>query len=655
MKKALAILISIFLLFSFIACSSETPEPPAVEEPPATEFDKADETLTSLDDLFAASLPEEQEDGSLVSTVENTVIDGKEIESASKTVSADGTEITTTAKYTENGVVYEVTNKETDKVSYEEGATEEEKTVADAKLDSAKMIPSNAFEATETKDGIEYVYTKSELLGRVARAAGDNLPLDEAIEKVVITFCYGKDEVSYTYKVTYKVDEVEKTVTQTVTKTTTIYQDGNLIDVSEDLKNEFSFDSIQNGDKKMQLFMATAALFGAEYNIDGVGFVPEIGASITIGQKGNTLLDAAIIKFNPESYTLEVAIKTVAESLGLPITSGSTLYVSDYEEEGGEYGDTYYHSNGNINIKDNKGDYIVINIDSYDDWNDDSNNKEVITIEKLPAPLTATVPGEEEPTVKDVIKEGDVFSVSHEYVEGVWKSNVTLTRDGEETSFDSSSLITLDVVQSLFSLISGGVDDSGQFIPAEDPLQISFGVDLGVSGGHFDLVEYPDSTTEDSHGPIYTPFIDKASFDIGIDVSFNFSMDIINDIMELIDQITSDANPEPIPNPDMPESFAQGDGTEESVNPITVIFQIIEKAGMRGEAVISMDFTGAKENNFGADKVSYSVRIPSFAINIVCVGGSFAGEYSVSFDDISSLIPSYDVPSTGGEVTVPAV
>ena len=653
MKKALAILISIFLLFSFIACSSETPEPPAVEEPPATEFDKADETLTSLDDLFAVRLPEKLEDGSLVSTVENTVIDGKKIESASKTVSADGTKVTTTATYTENGVMYKVINKETDEVSYE-GVAEQEKAEADAKLDSAKMIPSNAFEATETKDGIEYVYTKSELLGRVARAAGDDLPLDEAIEKVVITFCYGKDEVSYTYKVTYKVDEVEKTVTQTVTKTTTIYQDGNLIDVSEDLKNEFSFDSIQNGDKKMQLFMATATLFGAEYNIDGVGFVPEIGASITIGQKGNTLLDAAIVKFNPESYTLEVAIKTVDESLGLPITSGSTLYVSDYEEEGGEYGDTYYHSNGNINIKDNKGDYIVINIDSYDDWNDDSNDKEVITIEKLPAPLTATVPGEGEPTVENVIKEGDVFSVSYEYVEGVLKSDVTLTREKEVTQFDPSLLITLDVVQSLFSLISGGVDDNGQFIPA-DPLQISLGVDLGVSGGHFDLVKYPDSTTEDSHGPIYTPFIDKASFDIGIDVSFNFSMDIINDIMELIDQITSDANPEPSPNPDMPESFAQGDGTEESVNPITVIFQIIEKAGMRGEAVISMDFTGAKENNFGADKVSYSVRIPSFAINIVCVGGSFAGEYSVSFDDISALIPSYDIPSTGGEVTVPAV
>ena len=650
MKKALAILISIFLLFSFIACSSETPEPPAVEEPPATEFDKADETLTSLDDLFAVRF-EEKEDGSLVSTVENTVIDGKKIESASKKVSADGTEVTTTAKYTENGVVYEVTNKETDKVSYEEGTTEEEKAVADAKLDSAKMIPSNAFEATETKDGIEYVYTKSELLGRVARAAGDDLPLDEAIEKVVITFCYGKDEVSYTYKVTYKVDEVEKTVTQSVTKTTRIYQDGNLIDVSEDLKNEFSFDSIQNGDKKMQLFMATATLFGAEYNIDGVGFVPEIGASITIGQKGNTLLDAAIVKFNPESYTLEVAIKTVDESLGLPITSGSTLYVSDYTED---EGNSYSESNGKINIKDRRGDYIVINIYSYDDRNDDSNDKEVITIEKLPAPLTSTVPGEGEPTVENVIKEGDVFSVSYEYVEGVWKSDVTLTREGEETQFDPSSLITLDVVQSLFSLISGGVDDSGQFIPA-DPLQISLGVDLGVSGGHFDLVKYPDSTTEDSHGPIYTPFIDKASFDIGIDVSFNFSMDIINDIMELIDQITSDANPEPSPNPDMPESFAQGDGTEESVNPITVIFQIIEKAGMRGEAVISMDFTGAKENNFGADKVSYSVRIPSFAINIVCVGGSFAGEYSVSFDDISALIPSYDIPSTGGEVTVPAV
>ena len=652
MKKALAILISIFLLFSFIACSSETPEPPAVEEPPATEFDKADETLTSLDDLFAARF-EEQDDGSLVSTVENTVIDGKEIKSASKTVSAsaDGTEVTTTATYTENGVVYEVENKETDKVSYEEGATEEEKTEADAKLDSAKMIPSNAFEATETEYGIEYVYTKSELLGRVARAAGDNLPLDEAIEKIVITFCYGKDEVSYTYKVTYKVDEVEKTVTQTVTKTTRIYQDGNLIDVSEDLKNEFSFDSIQNGDKKMQLFMATATLFGAEYNIDGVGFVPEIGASITIGQKGNTLLDAAIVKFNPESYTLEVAIKTVDESLGLPITSGSTLYVSDYTED---EGNSYSESNGKINIKDRRGDYIVINIYSYDDWDDDSNDKEVITIEKLPAPLTSTVQGEGEPTVENVIKEGDVFSVSYEYVEGVLKSDVTLTREKEVTQFDPSSLITLDVVQSLFSLISSGVDDNGQFIPA-DPLQISLGVDLGVSGGHFDLVKYPDSTTEDSHGPIYTPFIDKASFDIGIDVSFNFSMDIINDIMELIDQITSDANPEPSPNPDMPESFAQGDGTEESVNPITVIFQIIEKAGMRGEAVISMDFTGAKENNFGADKVSYSVRIPSFAINIVCVGGSFAGEYSVSFDDISALIPSYDIPSTGGEVTVSAV
>lgn len=650
MKKALAILISIFLLFSFIACSSETPEPPAVEEPPATEFDKADETLTSLDDLFAASF-EKQDDGSLVSTVENTVIDGKKIELATKTVSANGTAVTTTAKYTENGVVYEVINKETDEVSYEECPTKEEKAVADAKLDSAKMIPSNAFEATETEDGIKYVYTKSELLGRVARAAGDNLPLDEAIEKVVITFCYGKDEVSYTYKVTYKVDEVEKTVTQTVTKTTTIYQDGNLIDVSEDLKNEFSFDSIQNGDKKMQLFMATATLFGAEYNIDGVGFVPEIGASITIGQKGNTLLDAAIVKFNPESYTLEVAIKTVDESLGLPITSGSTLYVSDYTED---EDNSYSESNGKINIKDRRGDYIVINIYSYDDWDDDSNDKEVITIEKLPAPLTSTVPGEGEPTVENVIKEGDVFSVSYEYVEGVLKSDVTLTREKEVTQFDPSSLITLDVVQSLFSLIRGGVDDNGQFIPA-DPLQISLGVDLGVSGGHFDLVEYPDSTTEDSHGPIYTPFIDKASFDIGIDVSFNFSMDIINDIMELIDQITSDANPEPSPNPDMPESFAQGDGTEESVNPITVIFQIIEKAGMRGEAVISMDFTGAKENNFGADKVSYSVRIPSFAINIVCVGGSFAGEYSVSFDDISALIPSYDIPSTGGEVTVPAV
>ena len=161
MKKALAILISIFLLFSFIACSSETPEPPAAEVEQETELDKANDVVTSLDDLFSASSPEKQEDGSFVSTVENTVIDGKEIESATKTVSADGTEVTTKVNYTENGVVYEVTNKETDKVSYEEGATETEKAEADAKLDSAKMIPSNAFEATETKDGIEYVYTKS--------------------------------------------------------------------------------------------------------------------------------------------------------------------------------------------------------------------------------------------------------------------------------------------------------------------------------------------------------------------------------------------------------------------------------------------------------------------------------------------------------------
>ena len=396
--------------------------------------------------------------------------------------------------------------------------------------------------------------------------------------------------------------------------------------------------------------MATAALFGAEYIFDNEDFIPEIGASITIGQKGNTLLDAAIVEFNPEAYIFEMAIKTVNESLGLPVTSGSTLYISDYTED---EGNSYSESNGKINIKDRRGDYIVINIYSYDDWQYDSNDKEVITIEKIPAPLTATGAGEEEIAVM----EGDVFTITYEYIEGDLASEVTLTRDGEETPFDPSSLITLDVVQSLVSLI-GAFDENGDPIPVDDPLQISLGVDLGFSGGHFYIVEYPDSATEGAQ-PIYTPFIDKASFDIGIDVSFNLSMDIIKKVMDLIDQITSDVIPEPapVPNPGMPETFAEDDNTtEEPVNPVAaVIFEIIDTIGVRGEVVLAMDFTGAENNNFGADKVSYSIRIPSFAINIVCTGGEFAGEYSVSFDDISSLIPSYDVPPAGGEVTVPSV
>lgn len=266
MKKLLAILLSVMLVFSMVACSNDTPSPEVVEQKPVTELDKVNDKIEAASSAFEDAEVTVDDEGNKVQSVANVPMDGYTITTGTKTVTAEGKETTElTIEYEEDGKTVEVTNTQSEQVTVtgSELSEDEKKEVSETALAEAKQISAFSFventSAASSGEGIRvYEYEPQVALGRMSRAGDVG-----TIKKVVITFTYKGNYASYKYDITYTWNGNDLTITEDVSKET--YKTVDDVDVSdtlkEDLENEFSLSNLQPGGNKYEALNALAVIY----------------------------------------------------------------------------------------------------------------------------------------------------------------------------------------------------------------------------------------------------------------------------------------------------------------------------------------------------------------------------------------------------------
>lgn len=266
MKKLLAILLSVMLVFSMVACSNDTPSPEVVEQKPVTELDKVNDKIEAASSAFEDAEVTVDDEGNKVQSVANVPMDGYTITTGTKTVTAEGKETTElTIEYEEDGKTVEVTNTQSEQVTVtgSELSEDEKKEVSETALAEAKQISAFSFventSAASSGEGIRvYEYEPQVALGRMSRAGDVG-----TIKKVVITFTYKGNYASYKYDITYTWNGNDLTITEDVSKET--YKKVDDVDVSdtlkEDLENEFSLSNLQPGGNKYEALNALAVIY----------------------------------------------------------------------------------------------------------------------------------------------------------------------------------------------------------------------------------------------------------------------------------------------------------------------------------------------------------------------------------------------------------
>ena len=319
MKKFLAIIISVFLLFGIAGCSNDTPSvPPAQEEVPS-ELDKVNEKIESASEAFYDVQPVTNEQGDAVYTVKNVEQDGYTITNGQKTVSEDGLSTSTdmTITYEEDGKTVEIMDRQSASLSVtaEDGSElemdpQEKAEIAETAISQAREIPAGSFRSIGDN---KYEYTP---ISAYSRAAGQ-----EGINRIVIEFTYEDYKASYTYTVTYVTDGNTLTVTSEMSKETRkTVDDVEDTSIADDLMKDFSLGSLQSDGNEFYVNEAKAVL---------LQFLPQLGTVLRVGDFSDS-----------ESYTAESSLTVKSPSgkllLELEVSSEST-HVTEME---GGYEDT---------------------------------------------------------------------------------------------------------------------------------------------------------------------------------------------------------------------------------------------------------------------------------------------------------------------------
>ena len=218
----------------FVSCNSNSPTPP--QEDNKTELDKVDDAISAASDAFNGIKAETDESGNIVYKITTPVTSGGiTVNSGTKTVSKNGLNRSTVLNlsYEENGQNISVETEESTNITKSEDINDSEAT---SLLEEAKSIPVSEFMRIED---YKYEYTNPVETPEVKIKAVES----SSIDKVVITFRHENNKSSYTYEITSR----ENVITETASKSVTMTKDGNGVDLSEELKSEFSLFSIQSG------------------------------------------------------------------------------------------------------------------------------------------------------------------------------------------------------------------------------------------------------------------------------------------------------------------------------------------------------------------------------------------------------------------------
>lgn len=351
MKKVLVALLSFFLIISMISCSGDNPEPPVQEEQPG-EIEQINNVLDQAGSVFNDLSP----DGSGTVTVNEDIKQGSVTVKQGSYQTVDETTGTTETmlivEYQEDGKNVQVTDTTTETVTVDGNAvTEEQKEEVDSALAAAKAIPASMF--TISSDGI-YVYDVS---AQQSRSSFARAVAQENISKVIVSFEYHTDQVTYAYEVTCGTGETGSTlISYTLTKKTEKIVDAEPQDLTQQLQQEYNFATMQPGGEDF-LKLAAIDLVNTlkNYSLLSNSYTDTVSIGVK-NSSGNNLLQLSVIANNEEHFPsseepycdktdISMKFDYVDSLLGFSlIKSGSEVSIqssyTQYDEESAEGNNT---------------------------------------------------------------------------------------------------------------------------------------------------------------------------------------------------------------------------------------------------------------------------------------------------------------------------
>ena len=267
----------------------------------------------------------------------------------------------------------------------------------------AKRINPASF--TPRGDGV-YEYSRSASSRSLSRTA-DTIVIDS----VAASFRYSDNRAEYTYDVTYTRNGVSSRVRESFVKETVITAGSSVVDVTEQLRLLYGFESVQHGDVETayRLWNKLEIMYGlSKRSSRGFGHL-----CISSSAGSDVLLDLSLstTATHDSDNTIEevvITVESIDESLGLSgfLTAGSKIYFNEYALK--------TRSGFSLFVSHNGEDVLVVS--KQDNQQGLSGTPSVYFIEELPFDITLVNKEGKEAVLTDgteIIADSDGFSESY--------------------------------------------------------------------------------------------------------------------------------------------------------------------------------------------------------------------------------------------------
>lgn len=354
-------------------------------------------------------------------------------------------------------------------------------------LNLAKNIDIALF--SQSEDG-GYIYSGSDSADSLSMRTGEI-----SIDAVAAFFSCADNRAEYTYDVTYTKNGIISRVRESFVKETVITAGSSVVDMTEQLRFLYGFESVQYGGTKTayRLLNKLIIMFDlSESSSRGSGHL-----CILSSADSNVLLDLSLT--TRATNTMEemvITVKSIDESLGLSdfLKAGSEIYFNEYALK--------TRSGFSLFVSHNGEDVLVVS--KQDNQQGLSGTSSVYSIEKLPFDITLVNKEGKEAVLTDgteIIADNDGFSESYtvgevsfskaDFISALVKSQELQTIISSLEKVNAEDLKIVSSKQSS-AAVENAVDyETGEMVRMsfEEESEIEYSLPAGSMTRHFDELE----------------------------------------------------------------------------------------------------------------------------------------------------------------------
>lgn len=354
-------------------------------------------------------------------------------------------------------------------------------------LNLARSIDIALF--SQSEDGV-YIYSGSDSADSLSMRTGEI-----SIDAVAAFFSCADNRAEYTYDVTYTKNGIISRVRESFVKETVITAGSSVVDMTEQLRFLYGFESVQYGGTKTayRLLNKLIIMFDlSESSSRGSGHL-----CILSSADSNVLLDLSLT--TRATNTMEemvITVKSIDESLGLSdfLKAGSEIYFNEYALK--------TRSGFSLFVSHNGEDVLVVS--KQDNQQGLSGTSSVYFIEELPFDITLVNKEGKEAVLTDgteIIADSDGFSESYtvgevsfskaDFISALVKSQELQTIISSLEKVNDEDL-KIDSSKQSSAAVENAVDyETGEMVRMsfEENSEIEYSLPAGSMTRHFDKLE----------------------------------------------------------------------------------------------------------------------------------------------------------------------